>query len=147
MSLSELCATHLNTGSPMLSNVNTWGHMQYFFKSCLAIATTSLCSVRLMRMHWCLVLQNRWNAMLCNINSALVYITNGKAIVYWKSFFANRLMTALLLATDEVHAQPVLVKHVCIKNRFFCWSYYKDTKGLAMINGAAMPPWITVKPS
>ncbi len=56
-------------------------------------------------------------------------------------------MTALLLATDEVHAQPVSVKHFCLKNRFFCLSYYKDTKGLAMINGAAMPPKIAVKPS
>ncbi len=36
VSLSQLCATYLNIGSPMLSNVRTWGRMQYFFKSCLA---------------------------------------------------------------------------------------------------------------
>jgi hypothetical protein len=56
-------------------------------------------------------------------------------------------MMALLLATDEVHAQLVSVKHFCLKNRFFCQSYYKDTKGLAMINEAAMPLQIAVKPS
>ncbi len=28
-------------------------------------------------------------------------------------------MTALLLATDEVHAQPVSVKHFCLKDMFF----------------------------
>ncbi len=37
VSLSQLCATHLNTGSPMLSNVSTWGCTQYFFKSCQTI--------------------------------------------------------------------------------------------------------------
>jgi hypothetical protein len=37
-----------------------------------------------------------------------------------KRFFANRSMTALLISTDEVHAQPVSVKHFCLKNRFFC---------------------------
>jgi hypothetical protein len=60
-----------------------------------------------------------------------------------KGFFANRSMMALLLATDEVHAQPVLVKHVCLENRFFAILIifkYEDTKDLAMINGAAMPP-------
>jgi hypothetical protein len=60
-----------------------------------------------------------------------------------KRFFANRSMMALLLATDEVHAQPVSVKHFCLKNSFFASLIiikYKDTKGLAIINGAAMPP-------
>jgi hypothetical protein len=66
VSLSQLCATQHNTGSPMLSNVSIWRHMQYFFKSCLAIATTGLCSVSLMRMHWRLVPQNRTNAILHN---------------------------------------------------------------------------------
>jgi hypothetical protein len=52
---------------------------------------------------------------------------------------------SFLLATDEVHTQPVSIKHFCLKNRFF--ASLKDTKGLAMINGAAMPPQIAVKPS
>jgi hypothetical protein len=77
VNLSQLCATHLNTGSHMLSNVTTWGRMQYFFKSCLAIVTTGLCSVSLMRTHWPLVSQNKTNAMLRNNYDALVYITNG----------------------------------------------------------------------
>jgi hypothetical protein len=29
----------------MLSAVDTWGHLQYFVKSCFAVATTSFCSV------------------------------------------------------------------------------------------------------
>jgi hypothetical protein len=65
-------------------------------------------------------------------------------------FFANRSMMALLLPTDEVHAQPVSVKQFCLKNRFFASLIifkFKDTQGLAMVNGAAVPPQITVKPS
>jgi hypothetical protein len=34
----------------MLSIVDTWGRMQYFFKSCLAIVATGFCSVSLTRM-------------------------------------------------------------------------------------------------
>ncbi len=59
-------------------------------------------------------------------------------------------MMAIWLATDEVHAQPVSVKHFCLKNRFFASLIIfksKDTKGLAMIIKAAMPPGIAVKPS
>jgi len=82
-------------------------------------------------MHWCTSLTDR-------------------QFSHEKSFFANHLMTALLLATDEVHAQSVSVKHFFLKNRFFAGLIifkYKDTKGLAMINGAAMPPGISGKPS
>ncbi len=147
VSLSQLCAAHLNTGSPMLSNVSTLGHTQYFFKSCLAIATTGLCSVSLLRMYWPLVPQNRTNAMLRNSYDALVYIANRSFFFFQKRIFANHLMTALLLATDEVHTQSLLMKHFCLKNMFFCYSYHKDTKSLAMTNGAAIPPWIAVTPS
>jgi hypothetical protein len=33
---------------------------------------------------------------------------------FQKKVFAYGLMMALLLATDEVHAQPVSVKHFCL---------------------------------
>jgi hypothetical protein len=36
----------------MLSIVDTWGHIQHFFQSCLAIVTIDFCSVTLTRMHW-----------------------------------------------------------------------------------------------
>ncbi len=127
VNLSQLCATHLNTWSPMLSNVSTWGRMQYFFMSCLAIVTTGLCSVSLMRMHWPLVPQNKTNALLPNNYDALVYITEDRHFLR-KRFFANRLMTALLLATDEVHTQPVSIKDFCLKNRFFASLIIKTLK-------------------
>ncbi len=79
----------------MLSIVNTWGHMQYFFKSCLVIAYTGLCSVSLMRMQWRPVPQ-QINAKLRNSYNALVYITNifmqfawqgFLTIIWWQLFF------------------------------------------------------------
>jgi hypothetical protein len=48
VSLSQPSATRYNTGTHMLSTVDTWGRMQYFFKPSFAIATTSFCSVSLM---------------------------------------------------------------------------------------------------
>jgi hypothetical protein len=56
--------------------------------------------------------------MKCNIMqyyAALVYSTSRSAIFPNKGF-ANHLMTALLLATDEVHTQPVSVKHFCLNS-------------------------------
>ncbi len=59
----------------MLSIVDTWGRMQYFFKSCFAIVTTGFCSVSLMRMHWHKVPQEikqsytkNYDALVYNIN-------------------------------------------------------------------------------
>ncbi len=52
MSLSQPLCTYHNKGSHMLSIIDTWGRMQYFFKSCFAIVTTGFCSVSLTRMHW-----------------------------------------------------------------------------------------------
>ncbi len=46
------CAHIITTGSHMLSIVDTWGCIQHFFKSCLAIVTIGFCSVTLTRMHW-----------------------------------------------------------------------------------------------
>jgi hypothetical protein len=56
---SQLLCTYYNKCSHMLSIVDTWGCMQYFFKSCFAIRTTSFCSVSLTRMHWHLVPQQK----------------------------------------------------------------------------------------
>ncbi len=58
----------------MLSNVSTWGCMQYFVKSWQK--TTGLSSVSLTWMHWRLAPQNRTTAMLHNNYDALVNITN-----------------------------------------------------------------------
>ncbi len=46
------CAHIITTGSHMLSVVDTWGRIQHFLKSCLAIVTISFSSVSLTRMHW-----------------------------------------------------------------------------------------------
>jgi hypothetical protein len=59
--------------------------------------------------------------MLQNNYFALVYITNRYAIFFPTEDFANHLMMAFLIATiatDEVHAQPVSVKHFCLNIRF-----------------------------
>ncbi len=52
LSRSQLLCTYHNKGSHMLSIVDTWGHMQYFLKSCFAKVTTGFCSVSLTRMDW-----------------------------------------------------------------------------------------------
>ncbi len=52
VSLSQLLYTYYNKGSHMLSIVDTWGCMQYFFKSCFSIVTTGFCLVSLTWMHW-----------------------------------------------------------------------------------------------
>ncbi len=51
VSLSQPLCTYYNKKSHMWSIVDTWGRMQYFFKSCSAIVTTGFCSVSLTRMH------------------------------------------------------------------------------------------------
>jgi hypothetical protein len=62
----------------MLSIVDTWGCMQYFFKSFFAIVTTGVCSVKFTRIHWYLVPQEikqcytkNYNALVYNINQAM----------------------------------------------------------------------------
>ena len=71
------CAHIITTGSHMLSIVDTWGRIQHFFKSCLAIVTISFSSVSLTRMHWHPVPQKmkqrytkNYNALVYNINQA-----------------------------------------------------------------------------
>jgi hypothetical protein len=49
VNLSQPLCTYYSKGSHMLSIVYTWGCMQYFFKSYLAIVTTGFGSVSLMR--------------------------------------------------------------------------------------------------
>jgi hypothetical protein len=102
MSLSQLLCTYYNKGSHMLSIVDTWGCMQYFFKSCFAMVTTSFCSVSLTRMHWHLVSQGtkqsytkNYNALVYNINQAT------QSFSQWV-FLPICLMRAWLIATDDV---------------------------------------------
>ncbi len=71
------CAHIITTGSHMLSIVDTWGRIQYFIKSCLAIVTIGFCSVSLTRMHWHPVPQKikqsytkNYNTLVYNINQA-----------------------------------------------------------------------------
>jgi hypothetical protein len=60
-------------------------------------------------------------------------------------------MTACLIATDDVCIPPVSTKLFFSRNRFYASliiiNNIETAKDLAMINGAAMPPQLTVKPS
>jgi hypothetical protein len=116
--------------------------MQYFFKSYLAIATTSYCSVSLMRMHRSPVPQK----IKRNINSysALVYTTNRQSI-----FFLTEVCCQLLddgsFASHKMYIHnQCQQKDFALRDRFFAsliiFVNMRNCKGLAMINKAATPP-------
>ncbi len=85
----------------MLPIVDTWGHMQYFFKSCFAMVTTGFCSVSLTRMHWHLVPQEIKQSYT---NNALVYnINQARQSLSHQDFLPNCSMMACLIATDDVY--------------------------------------------
>jgi hypothetical protein len=61
-------------------------------------------------------------------------------------------MTACLIATDDVYLNhQCQQKKIPLRNRFYASliiiNNIETPKGLAMINGAAVPPQLTVKPS
>ncbi len=107
------CAHIITKRSHMLSIVDTWGRIQHFFKSCFAIVTIGFCSVSLTRMHWHLVPQKikqsytkNYDALIYNINQTRQYFSQ-------RGFVPNRLMTACLIATDDVY-----IHHQCHQSIF-----------------------------
>ncbi len=113
--------THYNKGSHMLSIIDTWGHMNYFFKSGFVIATTGFSSVSLMQMNWCLVPQQ----IKCKVMqyqelwSTGIHHKTGKAIFTDKGSLPNYSMTALLLATDDAYIHNQCQQSIfALKNRF-----------------------------
>ena len=98
--------------------------MQYFFKSCFAIVTTSLCSVSLMRMHWHLVPQQKKQS---HTKAMMHWYTTSNRQGYFsqQGFLLNCLMMASLIATDDVY-----VHHPCQPSIFSSWNrfYVLDLK-------------------
>ncbi len=104
----------------MLSIVDTWGHMQYFFKSCFAIVTTSFCSVSLTRMHWHPVVPQEIKQSYTKNYNALVYtIKQARQSFSQQGFMPNRLMTACLIATDDVYVHYQCQQSIFPLNGFY----------------------------
>ncbi len=105
------CAHIITTASHMLSIVDTWGCIQHFFKSCLAIVTMGFCSVSLTRMHWHPVPQKVKQSYTKNYNTLVYNINQARQSFSQWFFFPNCSMTACLIATDDVYTPPVSPKH------------------------------------
>ncbi len=151
VSLSQPLCIYFNKGSHMLSIADTWGCMQYFFKSCFVIVTTSFHSVRLTRMHQHPVPQ-KIKQSYTRAKMHCYTTSNRWGNFFQRGFLTNSSMTACLIATDDVYAH-----HQCQQSIFPSWNRCytcliiinnnETPKGLAMINSAAMPQQLTVKPS
>jgi hypothetical protein len=110
------CAHIITTGSHMFSIVEIWGRIQHFFKSyCLAIVTIGFCSVSLMRMHWHWypVPQKIKQSYTKNYDTLVYNINQARQSFYQWGFMPNCLMTACLIATDDVH-----IHHQCYQSIF-----------------------------
>ncbi len=97
------CAHIITKGSHMLSIVDTRGHIQHFFKSCLAIVTIGCCSVSLTRMHWHPVPQKIKQSYTKNYNALVYNINQARQSFSQQGFMPNCSMTACLIATDDVY--------------------------------------------
>ncbi len=110
----------VNLSQPLCTYHNkTWGCIQHFFKSCFAIVTIGFCSVSLTRMHWYPVPQKikqsytkNYNALVYNINQAR------QSFSQW-GFVPNHLMTACLIATDDVYIHHQCHQSIFPLNRFY----------------------------
>jgi hypothetical protein len=81
----------------MLPIIDTWGHIQYFFKSCFAIVTTSFCSASLTRMHWHPVPQEIKESYSKNYNALVYNINQARQPFSQQGFFPYCLMMACLM--------------------------------------------------
>ncbi len=121
VSLSQQLCTYYNKGSHTLSTVYTWGCMQYFFKSCLAIVTTGFGSVSLTRMHWHTVPQEIKQSYTKNYDALVYNINQGRQF-----FFPMRLFVKLLddgLCDSHrwrIYTPPVSTKHFPLKIGVLC---------------------------
>ncbi len=150
VSLTQWLYTYYNKGSQMLSIVDTWGCMQYFLKSCFAIATSGFCSVSLTRMHWHPFPQK----IKQSYNRATMhwYTTSNR----WGNVFPNKVffqITQWFIVYSHrwcIHIPPVSTKHFPLR-RFYAIliliNNIETPKGLAMVKGTAKPLQLTVKPS
>ncbi len=107
-------------GPLMLSIVDTWGCIQYFFESCFAIVTTSFYLVSLTKMHWHLVPQEIKKVTLELWCTGIQHQT-GKAIFFPRSFFAKLLDDSLIDSLRWcIYTPPVSTKHFSLKEQVLC---------------------------
>ncbi len=117
VSLSQLAVI---LSQPLCTYHNkTWGHIKHFFKSCLAIVTIGFCSVSLTRMHWHPVPQKIKQSYTKNCNALVYNINKARQSFFQWGFVPNCLMTACLIATDDVY-----IHHQCHQSIFPLNSFY-----------------------
>ncbi len=122
MSLSQLavilsqplCTYHNNRITYVVHSwYDTWGRIQHFFHSCLAIVTIGFCSVSLMRMHWHPVPQKIKHSYTKNYDTLAYNINQARHSFSQQGFAPNCLMMACLIATDDVY-----IHHQCHQSIF-----------------------------
>ena len=111
--LSQPLCTHQTTGSHMLSTVDTWGRIQHFFKVLISHITIGSCSVSLTRMNWHPVTQKIKQSYTKNYNTLVYNINQARQSFSQWGFVPNCLMTACLIATDDVY-----IHHQCHQSIF-----------------------------
>ncbi len=142
VSLSQLLCTYYNKGSHMLSIVDKWGCIQYFFNFCFAIVTTSY----FQSASWgCIDTQSprKWSKVTLELQCTGIQHQTGEAFFSQWGFLPNHSMTACLIATDDVYVHHQCLKKNSLWNRFYACLIIIDnvetSTGMTMINGAAMP--------
>ncbi len=114
------CAHIITTGSHMLPIVDRWGGIQHFFKSCLvAIVTIGFCSVSLTRMHWYPLPQKIKQSYTKNYNTLVYNINQARQSCSQQGFVPNCLMTACLIATNDVYIHRQCHQSIFPLNRFY----------------------------
>jgi hypothetical protein len=113
------CAHIITTGSHMLSIVETWGCIQHFFKSCLAIMTIGFCSVSITRIHWHLGPQKIKQSYTKNYSTLVYNINQVRQSFSQPGFVPKFLMMACLIATDDVYIHHQCHQSIFLLNRFY----------------------------
>ncbi len=113
------CALIITTGSHVLSIVDTWGRIQHFFKSCLAIVTIGFCSATLTRMHWHPVPQEISKVTLRTTIHWYTTSTRQGNIFPMRFCAKLRSMMACLIATDDVYIHHQCHQSIFPLNRFY----------------------------
>jgi hypothetical protein len=112
------CAHIITKESHVLSIVDTWGRIQPF-KSCFSIVTIGCCSVSLTRMHRHPVPQKIQQNYTKNYNALVYNINQARQSFSQQGFLPNCLITACLIATDDVYVHHQCQQSIFPLNRFY----------------------------
>ncbi len=119
MIISQPLCTYHNKRITYVVLVDTLGCIQHFFKFCFAIVTIGCCSVSLTRMHWHPVPQKIKQSYTKNYNALVYNINQAKQSFSQWGFMTNCLMTACLIATDDVYVHRQYQQSIFPLNRFY----------------------------